>query len=104
MLVGRLMTLGFALTFVSSGETASALANRIDKLADSEPVASAIDTHLRVAAALMPVDARTSGKFLSRAIALLKSHPEVPRTDGMADGLLFLNPPEAEKLLLAGAD
>ena len=105
MLRSYILTAAFTLAaFSAQAQGVAALADRIAKLAEREPVASAIDTQLRAAKSLMPVDPVRSKKFLSQALLNLRSHPEVPRTKGMTDSLLFLNPPDAEFILLAGTD
>jgi hypothetical protein len=87
-----------------SAQSVSALTDRTIRLAQQEPIASAIDTRFRLAEALMPSDSRASRRFLSQAVELLKSHPEAPRTYGMAASLLFLNAAEGDTLLLGGPD
>ena len=105
MIRSLVLSVALALSaFSSRAETAAELADKIAQLAEHEPIASTIDTRLRAAEILMPADPARSRRFLSQGLSLLRSSPQVQRTYGMAASLMFLDPANAERALLAGPD
>ena len=60
-------------------EKVPVLVERIARLVEQEPLESGIDTRLRAAQLLMPIEPGLGGKFLSTGMDLLRAHPEVPR-------------------------
>ncbi|MBZ5636942.1 MAG: TlpA family protein disulfide reductase [Acidobacteriia bacterium] len=85
-------------------EQISVLTSRIADLAAKEPPNTAVETLLRAADLLKPVNPRASQKFQSQGIDLLRKHPEVLRDRTIVNSLFSLDPKNAESLIMAGTN
>lgn len=63
-----------------------------------------METLLRAAVLLKPVDSSAGQKLSSQGTDLLRKHPEVPRDRTIVNSLFSLDPQNAESTVLAGTD